>query len=143
MGGDELNILRPGHNYGWPFVSLGKIYNEQPVSEQQWFRPGMDMPEMYWTPSISPSSVVFYTGDKFPAWKGHLFIGALNGQMLQRVAFKQPEPQGERREAMFIPLNRRFRHVVQGPDGHLYVATERLGEDKSGTIFRIEPADAK
>jgi aldose sugar dehydrogenase len=140
MGGDELNVLRPGQNYGWPLVSLGKIYNDAPVSDQQWWRPGMEMPEMHWSPSISPSSVLFYTGDRFPAWKGHFSIGALNGQMLQRVAFKQPGNQSVRRDAFFIPLGRRFRHVVQGPDGCLYVATERLGESLSGIIFRIEPA---
>ena len=128
MGGDELNVLGVGNNYGWPLVSLGRIYNETPVSDQQWFRPGMEMPFIHWTPSISPSSVVFYTGDRIPAWKGHLFIGALNGQMLQRVAFNQPMPQQERRESLFIALGRRFRHVVQGPDDYLYVATERLGE---------------
>ena len=140
MAGDELNVLGAGKNYGWPLVSLGKIYNEQPVSEQQWFRPGMEMPVMYWAPSISPSSLVFYTGDRFPLWKGHVFIAALNGQMLERVAFNQPPPQQERREALFIPLGRRFRHVIQSPDGYLYVATEKSGEEGSGVIYRIEPA---
>ncbi len=140
MGGDELNVLSAGKNYGWPAVSLGKIYNDQPVSEQQWFRPGMEMPVMFWSPSISPSSVLFYTGDRFPLWKGHLFITALNGQILQRVAFGQPEPQAERREALFIPLGRRFRHVIQSAGGYLYVATERLGEERSGVIYRMEPA---
>ena len=142
MGGDELNVLGVGNNYGWPLVSLGRIYNETPVSDQQWFRPGMEMPFIHWTPSISPSSVVFYTGDRIPAWKGHLFIGALNGQMLQRVAFNQPMPQQERRESLFIALGRRFRHVVQGPDDYLYVATERLGEDVSGIVYRIEPSSS-
>jgi glucose/arabinose dehydrogenase len=149
MGGDELNILRAGQNYGWPLVSLGKLYNTMSVSDQQWFRPGMEMPVMYWTPSISPSSLTFYTGSRFPLWQGHLFVGALNGQMLERVAFDQPEPQGERREALFLSLGRRFRHVVQGPDDLLYVSTERraLGDiapaddATSGVIYRIEPAE--
>ena len=149
MGGDELNVLRAGANYGWPLVSLGKIYNESHVSEQNWWRPGMEMPEMHWTPSISPSSVTFCTGERFPAWRGHLFIGALNGQMLQRVAFGQPGAQAERREALFMRLGRRFRHVVEGPDGYLYVATvaRTLGPDApvgpnlSGTIYRIEPVE--
>jgi glucose/arabinose dehydrogenase len=148
MGGDELNILRPGANYGWPLVSLGKIYNESFVSEQSWWRPGMEMPVMHWTPSISPSSVSFYTGDRIPQWRGHLFIAALNGQMLQRVAFDQPPPQAERREALFMQLGRRFRHVVQGPDGYLYVATvirilgrnAPSGPNLTGAIYRIEPA---
>jgi glucose/arabinose dehydrogenase len=149
MGGDELNVLRAGQNYGWPHVSLGKLYVDEYVSDQQWYRPGMEMPVMYWTPSISPSSVAIYTGDAFPAWRGHLFIGALNGQMLQRVAFDQPEPQAERRESLFMELGRRFRHVVQGPDDLLYLATEQrtLGGDdptvneRTGIIYRLEPAD--
>src|SRR5712691_2806287 len=70
MGGDELNVLLPGQNYGWPLVSLGKIYNGHLASEQSWFRPGMEMPVMFWMPAISPSSLMYYTGDKFPAWKG-------------------------------------------------------------------------
>jgi glucose/arabinose dehydrogenase len=147
MGGDELNILRAGRNYGWPLVSLGRLYSEEEVSEQHWYRPGMEMPVMHWTPSISPSSVAIYTGDRIPAWKGHFFIGALNGQMLQRVAFDQPQPQAERREALFMSLGRRWRHVVQGPDGYLYAASEirTLGVDPppesdrtSGTVHRIE-----
>lgn len=148
MGGDEVNILEPGANYGWPLVSLGRIYNESRVSEQSWWRPGMEMPVVHWTPSISPNSIVFYTGDKIPQWRGHAFIGALNGQMLQRVAFDQPEPQSERRESLFMALGRRFRHVIQGPDGYLYAATivRILGPDAprgantTGVVYRIEPA---
>lgn len=147
MGGDELNVLRPGMNYGWPVVSLGRIYNESLVSEQSWWAPGMEMPVMHWTPSISPSGATFYTGDKIPQWRGHLFIGALNGQMLQRIAFGQPGAQSERREALFMGLGRRFRHVAQGPDGYLYVATvvRILGPDApqgpnlTGIVYRIEP----
>ncbi len=149
MGGDELNLLRAGANYGWPHVSLGRIYNNSLVSEQSWWRPGMEMPAMHWTPSISPSGAVFYTGERIPQWQGHLFIGALNGQMLQRVAFDQPGAQSERREALFIELGRRFRHVEQGPDGYLYVATViRIlganapdGPNMSGTVYRIEAAE--
>jgi len=149
MGGDELNVLEPGSNYGWPLVSLGRIYNESQVSEQSWWRPGMEMPVVHWTPSISPNSIAFYTGDKIPQWRGHLFIGALNGQMLQRVAFDQPEPQSERRESLFMDLGRRFRHVVQSPDGYLYVATivrilgpdAPVGANRSGVVYRIEPGE--
>jgi glucose/arabinose dehydrogenase len=149
MGGDELNVLRPGANYGWPLVSLGTIYNESQVSEQSWWRPGMDMPVMHWSPSISPNSVVFYTGDKIPQWRGHLLIGSLNGQMLQRVAFNQPAAQSERREALFMELGRRFRHVIQGPDGYLYAATvvrilgpgAPIGPNRTGVVYRIEAAE--
>ena len=100
-------------------------------------------------PSISPSTLVWYTGDKLAPWKGHLFVGALNGQTLVRVAFDQPVPQAERRDSLFMPLGRRWRHVVQSPDGYLYAATERrtLGtppdpsDATSGVIYRIEPAN--
>jgi glucose/arabinose dehydrogenase len=150
MGGDELNVLRPGRNYGWPLVSLGKIYNDSFVSEQSWWRPGMEMPVMHWSPSISPIGLTFYTGDLFPEWRGHLFMGALNGQMLQRVAFDQPPPQSERRESLLTELDARVRHVAQGPDGAIYVAVERrpggtlqpIAElPGNGAVLRIERAD--
>ena len=148
MGGDELNRLIPGGNYGWPLVSLGKIYNSNLVSEQSWWRPGMEMPVMFWVPAISPSSVMIYTGDRFPKWKGHFFIGALSGQQLQRVAFNQPPPQTERRESLLVPLDARFRDVRQAPDGTVYVAVERdtqLGPGSTklaptGAVMRIAPA---
>src|SRR5262245_51300357 len=148
MGGDEINILRPGRNYGWPFVSLGKLYNKKDISQQHWYREGMEMPFMHWTPSISPSTLTWYTGDKLAPWRGHLFVGALNGQTLQRVAFDQPAPQAERRDSLFMSLGRRWRHVVQGPDGYLYALTEKrtLGatdpnDATSGVVYRIEPAN--
>jgi len=142
MGGDEVNILMPGKNYGWPLVSMGRNYTGTLVSDQPWFRPGMENPRMFWVPSISPSSILFYTGDKFPNWKGNLFVGALNGQQLQRVAFNQPS-QAERREPLLTQLSVRVRDVQQGPDGFLYVATEKRtgGTDPDGTILRIEPAN--
>ena len=149
MGGDELNVLRPGHNYGWPLVSLGKLYNKNDINEQHWYREGMDMPFMYWTPSISPNTLTWYTGDKLLPWQGNLFIGALNGQTLQRVAFDQPAPQAERRDSLFMSLGRRWRQVEQSPDGYLYAVTEKrtLGtppdpnDATSGIVYRIEPAD--
>src|SRR3970282_2771178 len=90
LGGDEINILEPGANYGWPLVSMGRNYTGTLVSDAPWFRPGMDNPLIFWVPSISPSSIAFYTGNQFPAWKGNLFVGALNGLQLQRIAFNQP-----------------------------------------------------
>jgi glucose/arabinose dehydrogenase len=152
MGGDELNVLVPGRNYGWPLVSLGKIYNGSATSEQSWYRPGMEMPVMFWVPAISPSSLIFYTGDRFPLWRGHLFVGALSGQQLQRIAFNQPPPQVERRESLLTQLDLRIRDVRQGPDGLIYVATERPTEPTAevpaggsdaptGSILRVEPAE--
>jgi glucose/arabinose dehydrogenase len=149
MGGDEINVLRAGQNYGWPLVSLGKNYNRKELSANHWYLPGMEMPVMYWTPSISPSTLAWYSGDKLAPWKGHLFVGALNGQTLVRVAFDQPMPQAERRDSLFMSLGRRWRHVVQGPDGYLYALTEKrtlggqpdLSDATSGVVYRIEPAE--
>jgi glucose/arabinose dehydrogenase len=143
MGGDEVNILIAGHNYGWPLVSTGRNYTGTLVSDQPWARPGMDNPRIHWVPSISPSSIMFYTGDKFPKWKDSLFVGALTTRQLQRVAFGQPS-QAERREALLLPLNIRVRDVQQSPDGYIYVATEQAsGRGASdGMVLRIEPSGA-
>src|SRR5579862_856278 len=142
MGGDEVNILLPGHNYGWPLVSTGRNYTGTLVSDEPWARPGMDNPRIHWVPSISPSSIIFYTGDKFPKWKNNLFVGSLTQQQLIRIAFNQPS-QAERREGLLVPLHERIRDVQQGPDGYIYVVTERAsaGNAADGTVLRIEPAD--
>jgi glucose/arabinose dehydrogenase len=142
MGGDEVNILLPGHNYGWPLVSMGRNYTGSLPSEQWYHRDGMDDPRMFWVPSISPSSLAFYTGDKFPRWKGSMLVGALNGMNLQRVSFNQPS-QAERREPLLKQLNVRIRDVQQSPDGYLYVATELRsgGTAADGTVLRLEPAE--
>jgi len=142
MGGDEVNILLPGHNYGWPLVSTGRNYTGSLVSDQPWARPGMDNPRIHWVPSISPSSLLFYTGNKFPRWKNNLFVGSLTQQQLVRIAFNQPS-QAERREGLLIPLHERIRDVQQSPDGYIYVATERAsgGSAADGTVLRIEPVE--
>jgi glucose/arabinose dehydrogenase len=142
MGGDEVNILLPGHNYGWPLVSMGRNYTGTLVSEEPWFRKGMDNPRIFWVPSISPSSLTFYTGDKFKAWKGNLLVGSLNGQSVQRLSFNRPS-QAEPREPLLRSMNIRFRDVVQGPDGFIYVATELRsgGTAPDGTVLRLEPAE--
>jgi glucose/arabinose dehydrogenase len=142
MGGDEVNILEAGHNYGWPLVSMGRNYTGSLVSDQPWARPGMDNPRIFWVPSISPSSIIFYTGDKFPRWKNNLFIGSLTQQQLVRMAFNQPS-QAERREGLLVPLKMRIRDVQQSPDGYIYVATEGRsgGNDADGAVLKIEPAD--
>jgi glucose/arabinose dehydrogenase len=93
-------------------------------------------------PSISPSSIMFYTGDKFPAWRNNLFVGALSTRQLQRIAFNQPS-QAERREGLLTELGVRIRDVEQSPDGYIYVATETAigGSAATGTVLRIEPVE--
>jgi glucose/arabinose dehydrogenase len=142
MGGDEVNILQPGHNYGWPLVSTGRNYTGSLVSDQPWSRPGMDNPRIHWVPSISPSSILFYTGDKFPKWKNNLFIGSLTQTQLIRMAFGQPS-QAELREALLLPMQNRIRDVVQSPDGYIYVVTEKAsrGDAADGLVLRIEPGE--
>ena len=141
LGGDEINILQPGHNYGWPLVSMGRNYTGTPVSEQPFHRDGMDDPRMFWVPSISPAGLMFYNGDRFKGWNKSMFVGALNGKALWRMSFNQPQ-QAEKREVLLSSLNVRVRDVQQGPDGNIYIATEResAGAAKTGTVLRIEPA---
>lgn len=142
LGGDEVNVLLPGHNYGWPLVSMGRNYTGSLVSDEPFARAGMDNARMFWVPSISPSSITFYTGDKFPRWKNSLFVGSLTQQQLIRVSFNQPS-QAEKREGLLVPLKERIRDVQQSPDGFIYVATERAsgGGAADGTVLRLEPAD--
>jgi glucose/arabinose dehydrogenase len=141
MGGDEVNILIAGHDYGWPLVSTGRNYTGSLVSDHPWERPGMDNPRIHWVPSISPSSILFYTGDKFPQWRNNLFVGALTKKALVRIAFNQPS-QAERRVPLLTELNARVRDVAQGPDGFIYVATENSfgGTKADGMVLRLEPA---
>jgi glucose/arabinose dehydrogenase len=142
LGGDEINILLPGHNYGWPLVSMGRNYTGVLVSDEPFFRKGMDNARMFWVPSISPSSLMFYNGDKFKGWKGSLFVGALTTRSLIRVSFNQPS-QAEQREVLLGAFNLRIRDVVVGPDGNLYVATEGQtgGSAADGMILKIEPVN--
>ena len=139
LGGDEINLLLSGHNYGWPLASTGRNYTGTPIP---WTREGMDDPLMFWVPSISPSGLIFYTGDRFKGWKNSAFLGALNGKALWRVSFNHPKPQQEeQREVLLSSLDTRFRDVQQGPDGNLYFLTEQGagGLKADGTLMRIEP----
>jgi glucose/arabinose dehydrogenase len=144
MGGDRLDILRAGRNYGWPLVSMGRNYTGNLVSDQPWWRPDVEMPRMFWVPVISPSSLAFYTGEAFPEWRGNIFVGALTGQHLQRVVIRTGRGggQAEQRQPMLTELRARVRDVEQGPDGLLYIATEmQYGSGKpDGAVLRLEPA---
>jgi glucose/arabinose dehydrogenase len=135
QGGDELNLIQPGRNYGWPVVTMGREYTGEVIASQPW-REGMEQPVTVWVPSIALSGMAFYTGDRFPAWKGSLFVGGLAGQELQRVVFTERGMIG--REPLLETLRLRVRDVRQGPDGLLYV----LIDANPGGILRIEPAAA-
>ena len=133
-GGDEINLIVPGHNYGWPLVSHGVNYDGSPVGTGKATMAGVDDPLWHWTPSIAPSGIAFYTGDLFPAWKGNLFNGALKFQLLSRLEIKDGKVVKE--ERLLQGLNERIRDVREGPDGALYLLTD----NSAGRILRITPA---
>ena len=140
-GGDEINVLKPGANYGWPIISLGRTYPGPWQSEAFW-RDGMEQPVVYWTPSIAVSGMEFYTGDALPRWKGDVFVGGLRtGEIpgtghLERILFNE-NMEELRRESLLVDLRQRIRDVRQGPDELLYVLTEA----DDGALLRIEPGD--
>ena len=138
-GGDEVNIILSGKNYGWPVISYGRTYEGPPVSAIPW-REGMELPWAYWVPGISPSGLSFYTGERyFPTWKNSVFVGAMRvGQIegtghLVRIQFDENGNE-RRRELMLTSLAQRIRDIRQGPDGFLYLLTE----EADGAILRLE-----
>jgi glucose/arabinose dehydrogenase len=133
-GGDEINVIAPGRNYGWPLVSHGVNYDGSKVGTGQQQAPGLTGPVWHWTPSIAPSGMTFYTGDLFPGWKGSLFNGALKFQLLARLEIKDGKVVNE--ERLLAGLNERIRDVRQGPDGALYLLTD----SGAGRILRLSPA---
>jgi glucose/arabinose dehydrogenase len=132
-GGDEINLAAPGRNYGWPVITYGVDYSGAKIGEGT-AKPGMEQPIYYWDPSIAPSGMAFYTGDKLPAWRGNLFVGALKAQRLVRLELDGARI--VREERLLAGLNERIRDVRQGPDGFLYLLTD-AGD---GRILRVEPA---
>lgn len=133
-GGDEINIIEPGRNYGWPVITYGREYSGGQVGDGRTEAPGMEQPILVWTPSIGPSGMAFYTGDAFPDWQGDVFVGALPLRHLRRVVLD-----GERvvhEEAMLGDLGYRIRDVRQGPDGLLYL----LVDDGHAPLLRLRPA---
>ena len=141
-GGDEVNLILPGHDYGWPRVSFGRNYDGSAISDSP-VAPGVDAPLILWIPSIAPGNLTVYTGDRFPAWKNNLFVtSARRGEIprtggLERVVLND-KLQELRRETLLTDLHQRLRDVRQGPDGLLYVVTD----EDDGALLRIEPAPA-
>lgn len=132
-GGDEVNIPEAGKNYGWPVISYGRHYSGAKIGEGS-SKPGMEQPVHYWDPSIAPSGMAFYTGDKFPKWRGSAFVGALKFRLLVRLTLDGETVVAE--ERFLNGLGKRIRTVVDGPDGYLYL----LVDHDPGQIIRLEPA---
>ncbi len=137
-GGDEVNLIKPGANYGWPLISFGRQYDGTRILP---YKEGLEIPQIVWVPSIGPSGILFYTGDKFPAWKNNLFVGSARyGEIrgyghLERVVLND-KFEDIRRERILDDLHQRVRDVRQGPDGYIYVLTDQ----EVGALLRIEPA---
>jgi len=140
MGGDEVNILKRGANYGWPVISYGRKYSGEIISEQP-VREGMESPRYFWVPSIGISGLLFYTGDRFPTWKGNFFVTGMSGRMIQRVRIGG-RGQNER-ELILNALRQEVRDIRQGPDGLIYLVTRQDAEHtaKSGMVLRLEPIE--
>jgi aldose sugar dehydrogenase len=130
-GGDEINVLRPGRNYGWPLITHGVDYSGAQVSPDT-AREGLEQPLLHWTPSIAPSGLAIYRGDAFPGWRGNIFNGALAGEHLRRVVVE-----GHRvvRQESMLQGRGRIRDVRVGPDGLVYLLTDA----SNGALLRLEP----
>ena len=138
QGGDEVNVIKAGKNYGWPLVTFGRDYDGKRLPGPS--KDGFEAPELFWVPSVTASGISFYSGDKIPAWKGNLFLGSMTvGRLpgtgnLQRIVFNENGEQ--RRESLLTDLHQRIRDVRQGPDGLLYLLTD----ENDGAVLKIEPA---
>jgi glucose/arabinose dehydrogenase len=137
QGGDEVNVIKAGKNYGWPLVTYGRDYDGKRLPGPS--RDAFEPPELFWVPSVTASGILFYSGDKIPAWKGNLFLGSMTvGRLpgtgnLQRIVFNENGEQ--RRESLLTDLHQRIRDVRQGPDGLLYLLTD----ENDGAVLKIEP----
>ncbi len=132
-GGDELNLVQKGKNFGWPVVAYGQEYSGQAFRGSVTAREGYEQPVYYWDPVIAPSGAQFYTGDAFPAWKGNLFIGGMGALSLVRLTLENDRVTGE--EHLLTDRRQRVRDVRQGPDGALYIVTDQ----ENGQLWRVAP----
>jgi len=137
QGGDELNLIQPGKNYGWPVVGYGVNYTSGSAIHAGTQREGMENPAHVWVPSIGISGMIVYTGDRFPQWKGNIFVGGLAGEQLARLTLD-----GQRvvNEETLVQRMGRIRDIRQGPDGYIYLAIDNR-QGRTSPILRIEPAD--
>jgi len=133
LGGDEVNVIEAGHNYGWPVITYGKEYSGEPVGEGLTEKEGMEQPVHKYVPSIAPSDMLFYTGDAFPKWQGNLFIGALALRHLNRLVIEDHKVVHE--ERLLEKQAWRVRFVEQGPDEFIYIGTDE------GEILRLVPVE--
>jgi glucose/arabinose dehydrogenase len=132
-GGDELNLIEPGRNYGWPQVSNGDDYNADPIPDHP-TRPQFAQPRLWWNPSLAPSSLIFYSGKLFKGWKGNALVGGLSGQAISRIAI---DAAGHAREVERLDMKMRIRDVVEAPDGALWILEDGTGA--AGRMFRLTP----
>ena len=139
QGGDELNVVLPGRNYGWPVIGYGVNYGSGTTIHEGTLKEGMESPKHFWVPSIATSGLMIYTGDKFPAWRGNVFVGGLGGEQLSRLTVDGQTVLNE--ETLFQRMGR-IRDVRQGPDGYIYLAIEGQRGEPSGVV-RLEPAGAR
>ena len=132
-GGDELNLVQRGKNYGWPLQAYGEEYRGVPIPNATTTRAGMEQPVYYWDPVIAPSGAQFYTGNAFPAWRNNLFVGALKEMRLVRLVIENNRVTGE--EHLLTDRRQRVRDVRQGPDGALYIVTDQ----ENGELWKLAP----
>jgi aldose sugar dehydrogenase len=132
-GGDEINAIEKGKNYGFPVIGYGREYTGKPINGDKTAESGMEQPVYFWTPDIAPAGIGFYTGKLFPAWQGNLFVSALAGKYLIRLVLNNERVVGE--ERLLVELNSRIRDVHEGPDGALYLMTDGNG----GKIVKLTP----
>ena len=132
-GGDEINAVRKGRNYGFPVIGYGREYSGKPINGDKTAQAGLEQPVYFWTPDIAPAGIAFYTGTRFPGWRGNLFVSALAGRALVRLVLKDERVVAE--ERLLTELNARIRGVAGGPDGNLYVLTD----GGTGKIVRLVP----